>query len=74
MRTPRVRRNPFLSAWLSGANAWAGAARGILAGQARRQQSLMMNEIARQAARFWTGADLAPPPEKKTARKRTKRS
>ncbi|HTR17124.1 MAG TPA: hypothetical protein VMI52_08840 [Acetobacteraceae bacterium] len=73
MRTPRVRRNPFLSAWLSGANAWAGAARGIVAGQVRRQQSVMLNEIARQTGRFWTGADLPPPPGK-TARKRAKRS
>jgi hypothetical protein len=64
MRPFRVRRNPFLSAWLSGANAWAGAARGILGGQVRRQQSAALNEIARQAARFWTGAAFGPPPGK----------
>lgn len=34
---PWMKKNPALSLFLSGANAWAGAARGVLTKEARRQ-------------------------------------
>lgn len=37
MANPWTKRNPALSLFLSGANAWAGAARSALMKEARRQ-------------------------------------
>jgi len=54
-------KNPFLSMWLSGANAWAGAARGFWAAEFQRQQTAMLNEMTKQMVRFWTGAWALPP-------------
>ncbi len=48
--------NPWMSLWLSAANAWAGAARGFWTAEMRRQQTAMLNEMTRQMVRFWTGA------------------
>ena len=45
--------NPFLSLWLSQANAWSGAMRGFWTAEMRRQQTQMMNEMTKQAMRFW---------------------
>ena len=56
MANPWMKKNPFLSMMLSGANAWAGAARGVAAGQARRQQAAVAREGARQVTDFWTAA------------------
>ncbi len=53
-------KNPWMSLWLSGANAWMGAARGFWTAEMHRQQTAMMNEAAKQVARFWTGAWAAP--------------
>ena len=59
-----TRRNPMLSLWLSGANAWAGAARGLWTAEPRRQQAgqqaAVMSEATRQAVRFWSGARMRP--------------
>jgi hypothetical protein len=52
--------NPWLSVWLSAANAWAGAARGFWTAEMRRQQTAMLNEMTRQMVRFWTGAWAQP--------------
>ena len=38
MANPMTKKNPLLSMWLSAANAWAGAARGLMAAEARRAQ------------------------------------
>ena len=38
MANPIGKKNPLLSMWLSAANAWAGAARGLMSGELRRQQ------------------------------------
>jgi len=55
MRNPWLKKNPFLSMWLSGANSVMGSARGHATAEARRQTSTLMAESARQAMRFWTG-------------------
>jgi hypothetical protein len=52
--------NPFLSLWLSQANAWAGAMRGFWTAELQRQQTQMMNEAAKQAMRFWSGGWMLP--------------
>lgn len=56
MANPWTRKNPALSAFLSGANAWAGAARGLWTKEARRQQGAAMASGAKQVAKLWTTA------------------
>ena len=46
MANPWTKKNPLPSMMLSGANAWAGAARGFMTAQAKRQQSAAMREGA----------------------------
>jgi hypothetical protein len=60
MKNPWLKKNPFLSMWMSGANSMLGAARGTATAQARRHAASMMSEGTQQMLRFWTGA-LAPP-------------
>jgi hypothetical protein len=54
-------RNPWMSMWLSGANAWAGAMRGFWAAEMHRQQTQMTSEMMNQMIRFWTGAWMLAP-------------
>ena len=65
MRNPWIKKNPLMSMWLSGANAVLGSARSRATAEAKRQASTMMTQSARQIARFWTGALIAPPSRKK---------
>ncbi|SAL28980.1 hypothetical protein AWB70_01754 [Caballeronia cordobensis] len=58
MRNPWVKKNPFLSMWLSGANAVIGKTRGRASAQAKRQ-----------ASSLWSAA-LAPGKPKKRRSKR----
>ncbi|WP_198370275.1 hypothetical protein [Roseomonas rosulenta] len=46
--------NPFMTHWLSAANATAGTMRGYWMGEMHRQQTAMAAEMSRQAMRFWT--------------------
>ena len=62
--------NPWMSLWLSAANAWAGAARGFWTAEMRRQQTAMFNEMTRQMGRFWTGAWAQPTSNGKTRTRR----
>ncbi|HEY0419875.1 MAG TPA: hypothetical protein VGC80_10180 [Acetobacteraceae bacterium] len=39
MANPWTKKNPFLSIWLSAANAFAGAARGAMTAAAKRQMA-----------------------------------
>ena len=66
-------RNPWLSMWLSGVNAWSGAARGMITAETRRAQNAMMKEAARQTAEFWfphAPRDPAPKTRKSSQRRR----
>ncbi|MEK0082522.1 hypothetical protein [Benzoatithermus flavus] len=53
-------KNPFLSLWLSQANAWAGAMHGLWAAELQRQQTRMLHEMTRQMLHFWSGAWMIP--------------
>jgi hypothetical protein len=55
MRNPWVKKNPYLSMWLSASNAAMGAASGHSMVQAKRQQAAA-NAAARQIAEFWSAA------------------
>ncbi len=65
-------KNPWMSLWLSAANTWASAARGFWAGEVQRQQTAMLNEMAKEMTRFWTGNAWMVParvPRKRTDRR-----
>jgi hypothetical protein len=51
-----------MSLWLSAANSWAGAMRGLWTAELHRQQTAMANEMIRQTIDFWTrtGISFAP--------------
>jgi hypothetical protein len=61
-------RNPWMSAWMSGANTVFGAARA----QAHRNANRMVADGFKRGMSAWTGA-MAMPAAAKPARKRTKR-
>ena len=61
-------KNPFLSLWMSGANAAFGAARSRAIAEAHRQAAVMMSEFTRQAFTFW---GISAPA---TARKRKRKA
>jgi hypothetical protein len=71
MANPWTKKNPFLSMMLSGANAWAGAARGIVAGQTKRHQAAATRQGAKQVTDFWTAALTGAALKKRTKRKRS---
>lgn len=66
MKNPWTKKNPFLSMWLSGANAVMGSARGVAGAQAKRQAAAMMSEGTKQVGKFWSGSLAAPGAKKKT--------
>jgi hypothetical protein len=61
MANPWSKKNPFMSLWLSGANAVVGRGRSAATAAIARQQSLAI----KQAARAWTGAWLGAAKPKK---------
>lgn len=63
-------KNPWLSLWLSAANAWAGAARGLGTAELHRQQTAMANEMMRQTMRFWSQAWHLPLADDRAKRRR----
>jgi hypothetical protein len=67
MSNPLLKKNPFMSMWLSGANKAAATGRGLWAAAARKQQSAMIRDAAKMTQDFWSGI-LAP----SAARKRNK--
>jgi hypothetical protein len=69
MKNPWTKKNPFLSMWLSGANAVAGAARGRASAEAKRQASTAMTRGTKEMTKLWTDA-LFPPPARKKRKSR----
>lgn len=69
MKNPWTKKNPYLSMWLSGANAVAGATRGHMTAEAKRQTATMMTQGTKQMIDLWTGA-MAPPKKKRQKKSR----
>lgn len=67
MTNPWMKKNPWLSMWMSGANAMLGSARGRAAAEARRQATAMTINATRQSMRFWTSG-MAPSRKRKSSR------
>jgi hypothetical protein len=56
--------NPFLSLWLSGADAWMGTTGALSPTEMLREQIRMTHAVGAQAVRFWGGAWMFPVPTK----------
>jgi hypothetical protein len=73
MFNPWLKKNPFMSLWLSGANRVAGSVHGKVAAEAKRQAALATRQAGSEMVKFWADAataNLAPPAVKrKKARK-----
>ena len=67
MSNPWMKKNPFMSLWLSGANRVANTARGSIAAQAKRQSSAAVNQASNDLLGIWTRAltGAAPPARRK---------
>ena len=71
MNNPWLKKNPFMSMWLSGLNTATNSARGHMAAEMQRQTRQMMTAGTQQMLRFWSGGLLAAPlSKKKPARRR----
>ncbi len=51
MANPMTKKSPLLSMWLSAANAWAGAARGLMAAEVGRQRKALTKAATRAPAK-----------------------
>lgn len=69
MPNPWLKKNPFMSMWLSGANSVANSARGRIAAEAKRQSTTAVNQAASDMLSIWTDA-MTKPTAPKRRRKR----
>ena len=69
MRNPWTKKNPFMSMWLSGANAVAGSVRGRATAEAKRQAATAMTKGVKQMVNFWSGGLMTSPPRAKKKRR-----
>jgi hypothetical protein len=70
MSNPWLKKNPFMSLWLSGANSVAGSMRGRAAAQAKRQTATAMTHATRTIFDAWVDAMTPTLPAKKKKRRR----
>ena len=56
MSNPWLKKNPYMSMWLSGANSVANSARSRIAAEAKRQSSMAINKATSDAFGFWVDA------------------
>ena len=70
MRNPWIKKNAFLSMWLSGANALFGSLRGHASAEANGQLRAMTRTATKQMVDFWTGGAVSGSRKRK---KRTRR-
>jgi hypothetical protein len=66
-------KNPWMSAWLSAANTWSGAARGMAAAETRRNQNAWADDVRKQALAFWFPFATPAPAKSKAAKTRRRR-
>jgi hypothetical protein len=61
MSNPWLKKNPFMSLWLSAANSVAGSMRGHATAQAKRNAATAMTNATNDMLGIWTGAMTARP-------------
>lgn len=67
MANPWLKKNPFMSMWLSAVNTAAGSLRGHATAQARRQGAAATTRATKTVVDAWLGK---PPASKKRRKKR----
>ena len=65
MSNPWLKKNPFMSMWLSGANSVANSARGRVAAEVKRQSTTAANQAISGLFGIWTKAMTATPATKR---------
>jgi hypothetical protein len=68
MSNPWLKKNPFMSMWLSTANRMAGSIRGTATAKVKRQVKAIATEAANENVKLWSSASTGP-----TAKKTRKR-
>ena len=66
MNNPWLKKNPFMSMWLSAAHKVAGSARAQVGAEAKRQFSAAVKKGAAASLEPWFGALPATPPKVRT--------
>ncbi|WP_050455458.1 hypothetical protein [Candidatus Burkholderia verschuerenii] len=69
MKNLWTKKNPFLSMWLSGANAVAGSARSRATAAAKRQANTAVRRSQKDVVDFWTAALTPPKPTRRKKRR-----
>lgn len=70
MPNPWLKKNPFMSMWLSAANRTAGSLRGRATAQAKRQVNAAVTKATTENLKVWTAAASPSAPKKRPTRKR----
>ena len=70
MSNPFPKKNPFMSLWLSGANAIVGSARGCAAAHGKREVTTAMTRATQYVFDFWVSSLMPAPKKRGTRRKR----
>jgi hypothetical protein len=64
MPNPWLKKNPFMSMWLSTANRVAGSIRGQATAQVRRQAKAAVTETTNETMKAWSAAVTGPAAKK----------
>lgn len=70
MSNPWLKKNPFMSMWLSAANSMAGSLRGQAAANVKRQVKTAVTAATNENIKLWSAPVKAPAAKKKATRKR----
>ena len=73
MNNPWLKKNPFMSMWLSGANKIAGSARSQVAAETKRQINHTVVQATEENLKRWFGTPAAARPRAKAKAKTRKR-
>ena len=65
MANPWMKKNPFMSMWLSAANSVLGTARARVTAETKRQAAAAQADATRQILDFWSGKAAAPAKRKR---------
>ena len=64
MSNPWLKKNPFMSMWLSSANRIAGSLRGQATAEVKRQVKAAATEATNENIKLWSAAVSAPAAKK----------
>ena len=70
MSNPWLKKNPFMSMWLSSANRIAGSVRGQATAAMKRQVKAAVTEATHENIKLWTTAPTPAAAKKKKPRRR----